>query len=87
MTWPYGTGAGRSCARAQRVPVFVLDARSLDVLPSQIARLDAAGGTPAGPERWRRRGPRASKGVARATAARRASSVFYEVWHAPLYTV
>ncbi|MBK6336540.1 MAG: ABC transporter substrate-binding protein [Betaproteobacteria bacterium] len=39
VTWPYTAPAQVARLRARGVPVFVLDARSLDVLPSQIARL------------------------------------------------
>ena len=87
VTWPYTAPAQVARLRARGVPVFVLDARSLDVLPSQFARLGRLLG---------------DAGRAETLAAARAAQlealraryrgaprvvVFYEVWHAPLYTV
>ncbi len=87
VTWPYTAPAQVARLRARGVPVFVLDARSLDVLPSQIARLGRLLG---------------DAGRAEALAAARAAQlealraryrgaprvvVFYEVWHTPLYTI
>lgn len=87
VTWPYTTPGHVAVLRAQGIPVFIVDPRSVDEIASDVQRLGALAGT---------------ETIARAAAAalerrfaalrdryqgRPAISVFYEVWNAPLVTL
>ncbi len=88
VTWPYTAPEAVDRLRRRGIPVFVLDAKTIDALPSQFARLgELVGGV-----------PRAGEGLAAERAAQldalRARhrdavpvTVFYQIWNAPLYTV
>jgi iron complex transport system substrate-binding protein len=88
ITWPYTAPEAVDRLRRRGIPVFVLDAKSIDALPSQFARLgELVGETP---------GAAGKLGAERASvldalrARYRAAppvAVFYQVWNAPLYTV
>lgn len=88
VTWPYTAPEAVDRLRRRGIPVFVLDAKSIDALPSQFARLGQLVGA----------APRAGAGLAAERAAQldalRARhrdavpvTVFYQIWNAPLYTV
>ena len=87
VTWPYTAPAQVERLRTNGLPVFVLDARSLDQLPSQIDRVgrlvgeDARGRALAATVRSRLDGLRSRyRGASRLP-------VFYEIWNEPLFTV
>ena len=87
VTWPYTAPREVERLRARGIPVFVLDARGIDVLPSQARRLGELVGAPA-------RGEALAVAQAASIAALRSRYrsanrvvVFYEVWNSPLYTV
>jgi len=88
VTWPYTAPEAVDRLRRRGIPVFVLDAKTIDALPSQFARLGQLVGE----------APRAGEGIAAERAAQldalRARhrdavpvTVFYQIWNAPLYTV
>jgi iron complex transport system substrate-binding protein len=87
VTWPYTAPAQVARLTRRGVPVFVLDARTIDELPSQVARLGYLLGD------GRRGAELAAASTARLAALRaryRAATpvvVFYQIWNAPLYTV
>jgi iron complex transport system substrate-binding protein len=87
VTWPFTAPAHVARLRARGIPVFVLDARTIDVLPSQISRLGRLLGNPAAAERLA--AARAAQLEALRTRYRAAPRVlvFYQIWHAPLYTI
>lgn len=87
VTWPFTAAAQVARLRARGVPVFVLDARTIDDLPSQIARLGRLLGDPV--RATTLAGARATQLAAIRARYRDAPRVlvFYQIWNAPLYTV
>lgn len=87
VTWPYTVPAQVARLKARGVPVFVLDARTIDDLPRQMSRLGRLVGE-----------TRRGESLAAATTARLEAlraryrnavpvAVFYQIWNAPLFTI
>jgi iron complex transport system substrate-binding protein len=87
VTWPYTAPREVELLRARGVAVFVLDARTIDALPSQVLRLGRLLGEAARAEALA--AARASEIAALSARYRDAARVvvFYQVWNAPLYTI
>ena len=87
VTWPYTAPRRSTLLRARGVAVFVLDARTIDALPSQVLRLGRLLGEAARAEALAaaRAGEIAALSARYRDAAR--VVVFYQVWNAPLYTI
>ncbi len=87
VTWPYTAPAQVARLRARGIPVFVLDATTLDALPSQIARLGRLLGVSRHAETLAT--ARQAQLEALRTRYRDAPRVvvFYQVWNDPLYTI
>lgn len=87
VTWPYTAPAQVARLRARGIPVFVLDAATLDALPSQLARL----GRLLGVSRHAEALAAARRAQLDALRARYRDAprvvVFYQVWNDPLYTI
>ncbi len=87
VTWPYTASREVERLRSRGIPVFVLDARGIDTLPSQARRLGELVGEPA---RGEALAAAQAAGIAALRSRYRSASrvvVFYEVWNSPLYTV
>ena len=88
VTWPYTAPEAVDRLRRRGIPVFVLDAKSIDALPSQFARLGQLVG-----EASRNGAALAAERAALLDALRARHrdaapiTVFYQIWNAPLYTV
>ncbi|MBK9115568.1 MAG: cobalamin-binding protein [Betaproteobacteria bacterium] len=87
VAWPYTTPAQLAALRAQRIAVFVSDPKSIAGIADDVEKLGALAGTKgtAQPVAAALRARRAALAAQFAAAPR--VSVFYEVWHEPLYTV
>lgn len=87
VAWPYTTPAQLAALRAQRIAVFVSDPKTIAGIADDVEKLGTLAGTGgvaqavAGALRDRR-----AALAAQYTGAPRVS-VFYEVWHQPLYTI
>jgi iron complex transport system substrate-binding protein len=88
VTWPYTAPEAVERLRRRGIPVFVLDAKSIEALPSQFARLGELVGEAPGAA-GRLAAERAAMLDALRVRYRRAApvTVFYQIWNAPLYTV
>ncbi|MFO1315204.1 MAG: cobalamin-binding protein [Burkholderiales bacterium] len=87
VAWPYTTPAQLAALRAQRIAVFVSDPRTIAGIADDVEKLGALAGTTAiaQPAAASLRARRAALAAKFAAAPR--ITVFYEVWHEPLYTV
>lgn len=86
VSWPYTTPAQVARLRDRGLAVFITDPRSIDGIAANIERLgtlagtvDAAAGSAAQFRARVDRAPPASIG--------KRVRVFYEIWHAPLFTI
>jgi len=87
IAWPYTAPPQLAAMRAQNIPVFVSDPKSIAGIADDVEKLGALAGTlavaqPAAAELRRRHAALAAQ---YATAPK--LRVFYEVWNEPLYTI
>lgn len=87
VTWPWTTPAQVAWLKGHGFPVFETDARRIDDIPSEIARLGILAGTQANADaaaaRFRARAAAISRSAVHSPALR----VFYQVDDAPIYTL
>ncbi|HTQ00495.1 MAG TPA: cobalamin-binding protein [Casimicrobiaceae bacterium] len=87
VAWPYTAAAQLDVLRAQKIPVFVSDPKSIAGIADDIERLGALAGTRgialAAADAMRERYATLAAKYRGAARLR----VFYEVWNEPLYTI
>ena len=87
VTWPWTTPAQVSWLKGRGIPVFETDARRIDDIASEIARLGILAGTQpiadAAAARFRAKAAALSHSAGHSPALR----VFYQVYDAPIYTL
>ncbi|HMA30719.1 MAG TPA: cobalamin-binding protein [Casimicrobiaceae bacterium] len=87
VTWPWTTPAQVAWLKGHGFPVFETDARRIDDIASEIARLGILAGTPAVADaaaaRFRAKVAALSRSAVRPPPLR----VFYQVYDAPIYTL
>ncbi len=87
VTWPYTTPAQVAKLRARGIPVFTTDPATIEGIAADVSALGALAGT-------RETADAAASALRARVATLRAGasgkptlSVFYQIWHAPLFTV
>jgi iron complex transport system substrate-binding protein len=86
VTWPWTTPGQVAKLRARGIAVFTSDPATIDGIATDIERLGALAGT-AEAAQASASAFRARLAAARAVRSTAAPRVFYEIWHAPLFTV
>ena len=87
VTWPYTTPAQVGVLRAQGIPVFTTDPRTIDGIARDLERLGTLAGTNGAAREAAGRFRARIAASARRVAGKTVVPVFYEVSNVPLYTV
>lgn len=87
VTWPYSSAEQVAAFRSRGIPVFITNPTTIDGIATDIERLGTLAGTSAAASaraaEFRTRLARLSQRQSNPKKVR----VFYEIWHAPMYTI
>ncbi len=87
VTWPYTAPGEVDRLRARGVPVFTTDPKTIDGIAADLERLGLLLGTQARTQGLAAELRTRLAQQRRASAGKRALTVFYEIWPSPLFTI